>query len=188
MSKAKSSARKVSTTVESTTTEAPEVTMSQVETTAEVSTVETSAEASTAHHGLSKGAKAELIAKLKSAMEKGELKFTKESENRMIAISPKGSRVILEIVEKTEDKRAKHAGKSVTCTAWVESEKTVEGQEKPQVTRSMKVNGKDLWLAVDPSYKFPTLNGAFVTTGEKRPRTNSAKKAPAVVHSIDDML
>jgi hypothetical protein len=182
MSKAKSSARKVSTTVESTTTEAPEVTMSQVETT-EVSAVETPA-----HHGLSKGAKAELIAKLKSAMEKGELKFAKESDTRMVAISPKGSKVILEIVEKTEDKRAKIAGKSITCTAWVESEKVVEGQEKPQVTRSMKVNGKDLWLAVDPTYKFPTLNGAFVTTGEKRPRTNSAKKAPSVVHSIDDML
>jgi hypothetical protein len=187
MSKAKSSTRKVS--AESTTTEANEVVMSaQVETTEVETTEVVTAVETPAHHGLSKGAKAELIAKLKSAMEKGELQFTKESENRMIAISPKGSKVILEIVEKTEDKRAKHAGKSVTCTAWVESEKVVEGQEKPQVTRSMKVNGKDLWLAVDPEYKFPTLNGAFVTTGEKRPRTNSAKKAPSVVHSIDDML
>lgn len=183
MSKAKASA-KTSATVESTTTATPEVTMSaQVETTA----VETT-EASATRKGVGSGEKQKMIDAIMAKVESGELKFAGEG-NRKIAVSPKGSRVILEIIEKDGDKRAKHAGKSVTCSAWVESDRTEgEGESaKVVVDRSMKVNGKSIWLAVDPDYKFPTVNGAFVSSGEKRPRSAGAKK-PVVVHSVTDML
>ena len=139
--------------------------------------------------GVASGEKQKMIDAIMAKIQAGELAFTGEG-NRKIAVSPKGSRIILEITEKEGDKRAKHAGKSVTCSAWVESDKTVgEGESaKTVVERSMKVNGKSIWLAVDPDYKFPTVNGAFVTSGEKRPRSASGAKKPAVVHSIDDML
>lgn len=185
MSKAKSSA-KASATVETATT-TPEVTMSaQVETAAETTaTVETT----TAPKGVASGEKQKMIDAIMAKIEAGELVFSGEG-NRKTAVSKKGSRIILEITEKEGDKRAKHAGKSVTCLAWVESDKTVgEGESaKVVVERSMKVNGKTIWLKVDPDYKFPTVNGAFVSSGEKRTRSASGAKKPAVVHSIDDML
>ncbi len=184
MSKAKSSAKVSATTATTATTETPEVTMpAQVETPA-VETAEVHAK------GVASGERAKMIAQIMAKIEDGTLQFSAESETRKVAISPKGSRVILEIVEKEGDKRAKHAGKSVTCVAWSEKDVVVgEGEEaKTQTQRSIKVNGKDIWLKVDPEYKFPTLNGAFVSTGEKRPRSSNAKKAPSVVHSIDDML
>lgn len=188
MSKAKSSA-KVSATATTAATATTEVTMSaQVETTA----VETTAVETAEVHakGVASGERAKMIAQIMAKIEDGSLQFAAESETRKVAISPKGSRVILEIVEKEGDKRAKHAGKSVTCVAWSEKDIVVgEGEDaKTQVQRSIKVNGKDIWLKVDPEYKFPTLNGAFVSNGTRKPRQSSGKKAPAVVHSIDDML
>jgi len=144
------------------------------------SEVSTEAVVAAKKHGIEKGVKASLAAKIANAVETGALVFVAtEDANVMVATTAK-SRFTMTLSE-VESERAKHSGKIVTC--FIIGETLAE--DGTITSKTPKINGRDVWTKFNPDYKFPSKSG--VDRREKTPRELKAKK-PAVVHSIDDMI
>lgn len=132
--------------------------------------------------GLPKGAKAEMVAKLVSAVQEGRLNFgATEDPKVMIATTESGWKYTLTLHEE-QSERAKVSGE--TRFARVVGVKT-EGETV--TARSPILNGKDLWKHYNPDYKFPSISGKAKVDPNKQPRERKPK-APAIIHSVEDLI
>lgn len=144
------------------------------------SEISTEAVASAKKHGLEKGIKANLANQIAEKVESGALVFAPtENPNVMIATTAK-SRFTMTLSE-TESERAKHSGKIVTCVIVGE----MLAEDGTVSSKTPKINGREIWTKFNPDYKFPSKSG--INRAEKKPRVLKPK-APAVVHSIDDLI
>jgi hypothetical protein len=100
----------------------------------------------------------------------------------MIAVSPNGVKYEMTLIEQ-ESERAKISGKKVTCQI-VGRKFDAEGNV---LSRTAVLNGREIWTQYNPSYKFPSKSGKAKIDPNK-PKRVAKPKAPAVVHSIDDMI
>jgi hypothetical protein len=82
-----------------------------------------------------------------------------------------------------ESTRAKIAGMSRFARVVGES----KDEEGNVIARTPILNAREIWQHCNPEYKFPSRSGKAQVDPNK-PKRVAKPKAPAVVHSIDDMI